>query len=215
MPDHDGFYLAEPSGPARAGVMVLHDWYGLLPHVRSACDELAAVGLVALAPDLYDGRSTTDPQQAEAIQQASGAMDLARVGARLDAATAELRRRAGDGPVGGLGWSMGGFHTLLRATKGAYDVIAVYYATLEPEQAGEVRCPVLLQMAEEDEFDPRETYEAFAAALGAAGTEVQAHTWPGTEHSFANRDVALYVPAAADQAWPITVRFLRDHLGPR
>src|SRR5437773_5548204 len=115
MPDHDGFYLAEPSGPARAGVLVLHDWYGLLPHVRSACDELAAVGLVALAPDLYDGRSTTDPQQAEAIQQASGAMDLARVRARLDAATAELRRRAGDGPVGGLGWSMGGFHTLLRA----------------------------------------------------------------------------------------------------
>jgi carboxymethylenebutenolidase len=71
MPDHEGFYLAEPSDPGRAepsppvaGVLVAHDWYGLLPHVRGACDELAAAGLVALAPDLYDGRTTTDPEQA-------------------------------------------------------------------------------------------------------------------------------------------------------
>jgi carboxymethylenebutenolidase len=212
MPDHEGSYLAEPSGPAHAGVLVLHDWYGLLPHVRDACDELAAAGLVALAPDLYDGRSTTDPQQAEAIQEASQAMDLAKVAQRLDAATADLRRRTGGGPVGGLGWSMGGFHTLQQATKGACDAVAVYYAALEPEQAADIHCPVLLHVAERDEFDPREAYEAFAAALQAAGTEAQAHTWPGTQHSFANRDVALCVPTAADQAWSITVQFLRHHL---
>src|SRR6266545_4553251 len=175
MPDHQGFYLAEPSGPGRAGVLVLHDWYGLLPHVRTACDELAAAGLVALAAD--------------------------------------LRGRTGGGPVGGLGFSMGGFHTLLQATTGAYDAIAVYYATLDEEQAASIHCPVLLHMAEEDEFDPRETYEGFAAALQAAGTEVQSHTWPGTEHSFANGDVALYAPTPAAEAWSITVPFLRDHLG--
>lgn len=211
MPDRDGFYLAEPPGPGRAGVVVAHDWYGLLPHVRTACDELAAAGLVALAPDFYDGRSTTDPEQAEAIQEATEAMDTAK--ARLDAATAEVRERTGGRPVGGLGFSMGGFHTLLQATTGAYDAIAVYYATLEAEQAASIHCPVLLHMAEEDEFDPRETYEGFAAALQAAGTEVQSHTWPGTEHSFANGDVALYAPTAAAEAWSITVQFLRDRLG--
>jgi carboxymethylenebutenolidase len=213
MPGDDDFYLAEPSGPRRAGVLVLHDWYGLLPHVRTACDQLAAVGLVALAPDLYDGRSTTDPEQAEALQQATGAMDTAKVGVRLDAAAADLRERTGAGPVGGLGFSMGGFYTLLRATTGAYDAIAVYYATLEEEQAASIHCPVLLHMAEQDEFDPRETYEGFAAGLQAAGNEVQAHTWPGTEHSFANSDVALYAPTPAVEAWSITVNFLRDHLG--
>ena len=57
MPDDQGFYLAEPSGPGRAGVVLVHDWYGLLPHVRAACDELAAAGLVALAPD----RTTAAP----------------------------------------------------------------------------------------------------------------------------------------------------------
>jgi carboxymethylenebutenolidase len=213
MPDDDGFYLAEPSGPGRAGVLVAHDWYGLLPHVRTACDQLAAAGLVALAPDVYGGRSTTDPEQAEEIQQATQAMDTAKARARLDAGIAHLRERTGGGPVGGLGFSMGGFHTLVHATTGAYDAIAVYYAALEEEDAASIRCPVLLHLAEHDEFDPPELYEGFIDALRAAGTPVEAHTWPGTEHSFANADVALYAPASAAEAWSITVRFLRDQLG--
>jgi carboxymethylenebutenolidase len=215
MPDHEERYLAEPSGPSGsegAGVLVLHDWYGLLPHVRSTCDELAAAGLVAVAPDLYEGRTTLGPQQAEALMEA---LDSATVRARVDAATAALRERAGDGPVGGLGFSMGGFRTLLEATTGAYDAVAVYYAALDEEQAASIHCPVLLHMAEEDEFDPPEVYQNFAAALQAAGTEVQSHTWPGAKHSFANRDVALYAPDQAAEAWSITVQFLRDHLGPR
>ena len=210
MTDHEGFYLAEPSGPGRAGVLVLHDWYGLLAHVRTACDELAAAGLVALAPDLYDGRSTTDPEQAEALMEA---LEDAKTQARLDAATADLRERTGGGPVGGLGFSMGGFRTLLQATTGAYDAIAVYYAALDEEQAPSIRCPFLLHLAEHDEFDPPELYERFVAALRAAGTQVEARTWPGTEHSFANADVALYAPKPAAEAWSITVQFLRDHLG--
>jgi carboxymethylenebutenolidase len=210
MTDHEGFYLAEPSGPGRAGVLVLHDWYGLLPHVRTACDELAAAGLVALAPDLYDGRSTTDPEQAEALMEA---LEDAKAQARLDAATADLRERTGGGPAGGPGLSPGGFRTLLQATTGADDAIAVYYAALDEEQAPSIRCPVLLHLAEHDEFDPPELYERFVAALRAAGTQVEARTWPGTEHSFANADVALYAPKPAAEAWSITVQFLRDHLG--
>jgi dienelactone hydrolase len=50
MTENDGTYLAEPPRAAGAGVLVVHDWYGLLPHVRAAGDELAAAGLVALAP---------------------------------------------------------------------------------------------------------------------------------------------------------------------
>ena len=205
MPD----YLAEPSGPATAGVLVVHDWYGLLPHVRAGCDELAAAGLVALAPDLYDGATTTDAGKAEALLEA---LDNDRARARLDAATADLRERTGGGPVGGLGFSMGGFLTLLQATTGAYDAVAVYYAALDAERAAAIRCPVLLQLAEVEEFDPPEFFQGFVEALEAGGTEVRARTWPGTEHSFANRDVALYAPDQAAAAWAETVAFLRGHL---
>jgi carboxymethylenebutenolidase len=215
MPDIDGSYLAEPagasgSGAARGGVLVVHDWYGLLPHVRGACDELAAAGLVALAPDLYDGRTAGDPEQAEALAEG---LDRTAARARLDEAVTTLRDRSGGGPVGVLGWSLGGMFALIQATTGAADAAAIYYAALDPEDAAQIHCPALLHLAEEDEFDPPEYFEAFIGALKAGGTEVEVHTWPGTRHSFANRDVPLHAPAQADQAWSITVEFLGRHLG--
>ena len=210
MPEDTGDYLAEPAGQAAAGVLVVHDWYGLLPHVRAACDDLAAAGLVALAADLYGGRTATDPAQAEALAEG---MDRPAARTRLDEAVATLRDRSGGGPVGVLGWSLGGMYALVQASKGAIDAAAIYYAALDQDEAAALRCPVLLHLAETDEFDPPELYDGFVAGLRAAGTEVEVHTWPGTEHSFANGDVALHVPDAAAQAWSITVAFLRDRLG--
>jgi carboxymethylenebutenolidase len=210
MAEHDGSYLAEPPGaPPGAGVLVVHDWYGLLPHVRTACDELAGVGLVAVAPDLYHGRSTTDPGQAEELMEA---LDEDRALARLEAAVEVLRRHTGGGPVAGLGFSMGGDLVLRQATTGTLEAVAVYYATLGEQEAARVRCPVLLQLAEDDEWDPHATPERFEAALRAAGTPVEVRTWPGTEHSFANGDVPLHAPAPASEAWSVTLGFLRRHL---
>jgi carboxymethylenebutenolidase len=209
MPETEGAYLAEPSQPTGAGVLAIHDWYGLLPHVRAACDELAGAGLVALAPDLYGGRTTTDPEQAEALTEE---LDRAAARTRVGEVAADLRARVGGGPVGVLGWSLGGMFALLQATTGTVDAAAVSYAALDQDDAAKIRCPVLLHLAETDEFDPPELYDGFVAALRAAGTEVEVHTWPGTQHSFANRDVALHAPAAAAEARSITVRFLRDRL---
>jgi carboxymethylenebutenolidase len=222
MPDDQAGYLAKPSDPARAGGsgglkasppgaggVVVHDWYGQLPHVRAVADELAAAGLTALAVDLYDGRTATDPGQAE---QLAGQMDRAAAPGRLDEAVTTLKARTGGGPVGVLGWSLGGMWAVDLATRGAVDAAAIYYAAGDEDDAARIRCPVLLQLAESDEFDPPEFYEGFVTALRAAGTEVEVHTWPGTEHSFANRDVALHVPDGAAEAWSVTVRFLRDHL---
>jgi carboxymethylenebutenolidase len=209
MPDNHDVYLAEPPGPATAGVVVVHDWYGQLPHVRAACDELAAAGLVAAAPDLYDGRTTTDPGQAESL---AGQMDRAAAPGRLEEAVTAIKARVDGGPVGVLAWSLGGMYAVGLAAGGGIDAAAIYYAAGDEDDAAKIHCPVLLHLAETDEFDPPEFYEGFVNALRAAGTEVEVHTWPGTEHSFANRDVALHAPGAAGEAWSTTVRFLRDHL---
>jgi carboxymethylenebutenolidase len=209
MPDDQGFYLAEPTGPGRAGVVLVHDWYGQLPHVRTLADELAGAGLAALAVDLYGGRTTTDPGEAEAL---AGEMDRAAAPTRLDEAVETLKAQVDGGPVGVLGWSLGGMHAVGLATRGDVDAAALYYAAGDEDDAARIHCPVLLHLAEVDEFDPPEFYDGFVHALRAAGTEVEVHTWPGTEHSFANRDVALHAPGAAAEAWTITVRFLRDRL---
>ena len=209
MPDDQGFYLAAPSGPGRAGVVLVHDWYGQLPHVRTLADELAGAGLAALAVDLYGGRTTTDPGAAETL---AGEMDRAAAPARLDEAVETLKAQVDGGPVGVLGWSLGGMYAVGLATRGDVDAAAIYYAAGDEDDAARIHCPVLLHLAEADEFDPPEFYDGFVNALRAAGTEVEVHTWPGTEHSFANRDVALHAPGAAAEAWAITVRFLRDRL---
>jgi carboxymethylenebutenolidase len=209
MPDDHGSYLAEPPGPGRAGVVLVHDWYGQLPHVRTLADELAGAGLAALAVDLYGGRTTTDPGAAEAL---AGEMDRAAAPARLDEAVKTLKAKVDGGPVGVLGWSLGGMYAVDLATRGDIDAAVIYYAAGDTDDAARIHCPVLLHLAEADEFDPPEFYDGFVNALRAAGTEVEVHTWPGTEHSFANRDVALHAPDAAAGAWTITMGFLRDRL---
>jgi carboxymethylenebutenolidase len=209
MPDDQDFYLAEPSGPAQAGVVVVHDWYGRLPHVRAACDDLAAAGLLAVAPDLYGGQTASNPEQAEAL---ADGMDRAAARDRVEQAAKTLRARVDGGRVGVLAWSLGGMYALQLATTGTADAAAIYYAALGEDDAAQIHCPVLLHLAETDEFDPPEFYEQFITALRAAGTEVEVHTWRGTEHSFANGDVPLHTPGQAAEAWAITVGFLRRHL---
>ena len=204
------FVGPHPYGDPMTEILLFHHAQGQTPGFLEFAERWRAAGHTVHTPDLYDGRTASDPEQAEALMEA---MDSAKTGAKLDAAIADLRERTGGGPVGGLGFSMGGFRVLLQATTGAFDAVAVYYAALDAEQAASIHCPVLLHLAERDEFDPPEVFDQFVAGLRAAGTPVEAHRWPGTEHSFANADVALYAPTQAAEAWPITIRFLRDHLG--
>jgi carboxymethylenebutenolidase len=61
----DRGYLATPASGSGPGVLVIQEWWGLVPHITSVCDRLAAEGFSALAPDLYHGRSTTEPDEAQ------------------------------------------------------------------------------------------------------------------------------------------------------
>lgn len=57
-------YLAMPASGSGRGVIVLQEWWGLVPHVQEVADRFAAAGYVALAPDLYEGETTTSPDEA-------------------------------------------------------------------------------------------------------------------------------------------------------
>ena len=203
-------YLAEPAAPG-PGVLVVHDWYGLLPHVKGLCDELAEDGFLALAPDLYDGATTTDALEAERLLDR---LDAGAAQARLGAAAERLRRRAAPTRVGAVGFSMGGWHALRLAAAGRLDAVVAYYGALTPAEAAPIGCPVLLQLAAVDRWDPPDTPERFAASLREHGGTLESRTWPGTAHSFANADVAEYAPAQAADAWALTVEFLRRNLVP-
>lgn len=201
--------LREEGGPA---VLVVHDWYGLLPHVRQRCEDLAEAGFVAFAPDLYGGRSTRDPEEAAVLRRG---LDDARVERRLAEAARALRALRWVHPpgCGAVGFSMGGDFVLRLAGTGAFDAVIAFYAALSPREGAAVRCPVLLLLAESDPFLEPDEAPGFLAAVRSAGVPAEDVTYPGTEHSFANDDVAASSPLAAERAWTRTLNFLRAHLG--
>jgi carboxymethylenebutenolidase len=203
-------YLSEPasSGPA---VIVVHDYFGALPHVQERCDALALAGFMALAPDLYDGRSTTDPTEAQALL---GQLDINRSRTLLTVAARQLRAHPKVQPerVGAVGFSAGGWLALLVATSGVLDAVVAYYAALGPGEQARIPCPVMLHFAEVDEWEPADLPVRFMAELRARGTMVAERTWPGTEHSFANADVPAWAPGPAGDAWADTVGFLARQL---
>ena len=200
MPDY--FAGAGAGAPA---VVVVHDWYGLLPHVVRLCDTLAEAGLTALAVDLYDGRSTTDEAEAERLMDE---LDGAAARARLAAAVRDLRRAEVLAPrVSAIGFSMGGQLALGTAAMGLFDAVVAYYASLTPTEAA-MPCPVQLHLAGVVDFDPPDLPQQFVAAVRAAGGTATAHEYPGTEHSFANADTAYYDPAATASAQAATLGFL-------
>ena len=202
-------YLAEPprAGP---GVLVVHDEYGLLPHVRQRCDWLAEAGFVALAVDLYDGRVAYDPERAE---QMAGRVDVVRARGLLATAATQLLARPKVRPrrVGAVGFGLGGRLALLTATTGALDAVVAFSAVLAPAERALVPCPTLLHLTggpDEQDAEAR----SFIRELRSSGTEVTVRTWSGVPHGFANADRPGYREQAAVAAWVETAGFLAGHL---
>ena len=205
---------ADPAGSSRPrsatgpGVVVVHDWYGPLPHVAELADELTMAGFDVEVVDLYDGVTTDDPGRAEVLAES---LDGADAREQIVAA-AERLRDAGAAHVGAVGFSLGGALVLRVAAHGDLDAVVVYYATGDPAEAAHVSCPVQLHLAADDEFEAPEDVAAFVAALRAAGTPVDDFTYPGTQHSFANADVALADPHATEVALARAIGFLHARL---
>jgi len=202
-------YLSEPAltGP---GVVVVHDEYGLLPHVRRRCDWLAEAGFVALAVDLYDGRVAHSREEADRL---AGGLDQLRARGMVAIAATQLLARPKVRPqrVGAVGFGPGGRLALLAATTGALDVLVAFYAVLAPAERSLVPCPALLHLTGgPDEQDA--TVRSFLHELRTSGTELTVRTWSGMPPGFANADRPDYREKPAVAAWVETAGFLAGHL---
>jgi len=208
-------YVVAPDGGAGPGVLVLHAWWGLTPFFKGVADRLADAGFVALAPDLYAGETASTPDEAQALQAASGPNETAAL--VLSAAGALHQLPATTGPrIGVVGFSSGGSWALWAATRlpdlvGA--VTTFYGATdLDPEPG---RAAVQAHFAELDELVGDDEKVTLEAELRLLGRDVEVHHYAGTGHWFFEADhAAAHDPAAAAQAWDRTLAFLRRHLSP-
>jgi carboxymethylenebutenolidase len=207
-------YLAKPAagGPA---VIVIQEWWGLVPHIEDVANRFAAAGFVALAPDLYHGTKTTSLDQAgklmmslridEAARDLAGAIDHV-------AALPEVSSRK----VGTVGFCMGGALSLYAASQnpevGACVVFYGGHPNVKPDLAA-LKAPVLGLYAGKDTFVSPAVVAALDQQLSALGKRHEFHTYPNADHAFFNdARPEVYDAAAAEDAWACTVTFLRNEL---
>ncbi|MGF1469109.1 MAG: dienelactone hydrolase family protein [Sandaracinaceae bacterium] len=210
-------YLKAPSTGKGPGLIVIQEWWGLTDHIVDVSNRFAQAGFVALAPDLYGGKTTHDAEEAgklmKALPEADAARDLGgAVGFLLghDAVTSAK--------VGVVGFCMGGgFVVQLAAQQGGRIGAAVpFYGVLQSEpDYGAIEAPVLGHYAETDDFAPPEKALAMGRAIRDAGGAAHIHVYGGTGHAFFNPEnrFGTYDEASAAIAWDRTVAFLRQHLG--
>jgi len=217
--EHDGKamkgYLAYDPAMAgsRPGVLVIHEWWGLNDYARRRTEELAEMGYVAFAADMYGGGVTTkDPDEAGRLAgQVKGTPLMAE---RARKGLAMLRDQAGVDParVAAIGFCFGGTAVLELAYSGA-DVngVAAFHAGLtrpEPDAHEDIAASILVLHGSEDPMNPPEKVMAFRRSLDEAGADWQMVTYGGAVHSFTNpeadevgMDGVAYDAEAARRSW--------------
>jgi carboxymethylenebutenolidase len=213
----DRGYLAMPSGGQGPGVVVIQEWWGLVPHILDVCDRFAAAGFVALAPDLYGGKATTEPDEAGKQMMA---MKMDQAGKDMSGAVDEVLRRSGRDQVGVVGFCMGGGLALVLATKRPDAVAACvpFYGIIpwpdaQPDYSA-MRAAVLGHFAEKDSFFTPDAAAKLETQLKGLGVDVRFHIYPGADHAFFNDTrPEVHDPEASATAWQRTLDFLHAHLG--
>ncbi len=212
-------YLAEPEHRSGPGVLVLHAWWGLTQPFRQICDRLAEAGFVALAPDLYHGKTTATIEEAETLVAALN-QDEERVSGDIAGAVQVLRQHVATPPAGGrgklaaVGFSLGGAYALDLSVKEAEEIAAVvtFYCAYSGLEYSRAKAAYLCHFAENDPFDPSEAFAEMEQEIQAAGRPVTCYTYPGTTHWFFEENRPEYDAQAARVAWERTIAFLHERL---
>ena len=200
-------YLVTPAGDGPfPAVILIHEWDGLNDRVRQVADALADEGYVALAADLFSGRTGSTPEENRRLAGEARA-NPQRVIDNLNAAAAFLRAREDvTGRIATMGWCMGGGMALSYALGGEnHDGTAIFYGSLvtDPDSLARLDHPIYGSFAENDNGIPPEQVAQFVEALRAAGIENDVHVYDDVDHGFwlwVDQDPAARTAPAAD-AW--------------
>lgn len=206
-------YLSAPQQPNGAGVLVCHAWWGLTPFFTGVCDQLADAGYVALAPDLFNGQTATTLEAADALRKQAD-RKVAKRQMRLALDYLAAHEQVEPDRLGAIGFSYGASYALEAARLRADQVkaVVVFYGTGGGKYE-KTRAAYQGHFAETDAWGAHDTkVAALRKRLAAAGTPVDFHTYPQTEHWFFEDERPEYDPQAAGAAWQRMLAFLQNYL---
>ncbi len=213
-------YLATPESGGGPGIVVIQEIFGVNDVMRSITDSYAEAGYMALCPDLFwrqePGLQLTDQTEEEwarAFELFNG-FDLDKGVQDLDSTIETLRGQEGcSGKVGTVGFCLGGRLAFLTATRTKADAAVGYYGVMLTEHLGEtINAPLVLHIATEDEFVPKEQQAEVHAALDS-NDKVTLFDYEGQDHAFARAGGKHFDQASADAALGRTLDHFKAHLG--
>lgn len=205
-------YYVYTAGPedAKGAVMILHEWWGVMPHNRDWAERLAALGYRAIVVDLYAGRVTDDPEEAGSWMRE---IDQAVADQKLKAAQTYLE--APGRSIITYGCSFGGKQsmraTLLAPDKVAATIIAYSRMETDVEKLKTLHGPVLAIYAQQERNWPQKQ-EDFEVAMAFAGKDTEGVGYDAA-HGFSNPSSPRYDTEADKASWQTIIRFLDLNLG--
>jgi carboxymethylenebutenolidase len=212
-------YLAVPDSGSGPGVIVIQEWWGLVPHIKDVADRFAAEGFVALAPDLFHGETTTEPDEAGKLMMA---MNTDRAVKDMNGAVDYLlgHDAVSSDALGVVGFCMGGGLALalacarpdaIKAAAPFYGVIP--WESLQPDYS-KLEAKVRGHFAEQDGFFGPDLARGLEQQLRDLGKDATIVIHKDCDHAFFN-DVRpeVYQPEHSAEAWEQTLALFRDVLG--
>jgi carboxymethylenebutenolidase len=208
-------YFAAPASGSGPAVVVIQEWWGLVSHIEDLVDRFAREGFVAIAPDLFHGKTTKSPDEAGKLLME---LDAERAEREIAAAGEYLlgRPECSSASYGVIGFCMGGAlaqFAVSREPKAGAGVS--FYGGFKKVSIDwdQLRAPLLLIYGGKDKGVPAEQGQALAKELEEKGKSVEVHVYPDADHAFFNdtRPEVYNAEAAAD-AWSRTLEFLRANV---
>ena len=208
-------YFAAPASGKGPGVVVIQEWWGLVPHIEDLVERFAAAGFAAIAPDLYHGKTTKSPDEAGKMLME---LDVDRAGKEIKGAGAYLlgREETTSKTYGVVGFCMGGALAQYAATIDPNVGAAVsFYGGFKkvPTQWENLDTPLLLIYGENDKGVPAAQGRELADKLKGMGKNVELAVYPNADHAFFNdARPEVHNPEAAADAWRRTLELFRNNL---
>jgi carboxymethylenebutenolidase len=215
-------YVARPKADKAPAVVVIQEIFGVNQVMRDITDGLAGQGYLAICPDLFwriePGIDITDKSETEWKRafELFNAFDVDQ-GVKDIQATIKAARTDGQcsGKVGAVGFCLGGLLAFLTATRTDVDAAVSYYGVGIENRVGEAEKlahPLLMHIAEEDQFVPKAAQAVILQAL-KNHPQIEIHTYPGRDHAFARMGGEHYDEADARVAGGRTLQFFQRTIG--
>jgi carboxymethylenebutenolidase len=207
-------YLATPKSGSGPALVVIQEWWGLVKHIENVVDRFASEGFLTIAPDLFHGRATASPDEAQRLAMEMDVeraeKDVAGAGNYLLGLPACASKKWGV-----VGFCMGGgLAQYVASVERNVGAAVSFYGGFRKATIDwtHLSAPLLLIYAENDKGVPPEQGREDERKLKQLGKHVELKVYPGTNHAFFNETGKNYNAAAAADAFKVALEFFRQHI---